>query len=331
MNDDCMNKSNPVNTVGIDVSKEKCDFHCLLTGENGSFEYNLKEIKAFITKMEKLKPDIILCENTGGYENRILIELTMAELPAAAVNPRIVRDFAKSLGLLCKTDKVDAKVIARFAKERDVKLFVLPTEQQATLQSLLVWRRQLTAQNATLKTQLQQATNRSVIEDIKNFISHYEKTIKKVDADIAILIKTDPVMSLKSEILQSVPGIGPTTAATLLNECSELGQHSQGEIASFVGVAPMNHDSGKFRGQRHIRGGRASIRRTLYMAAISAVITSKENNVFKELYKRLCSAGKARKVAMIACMRKMLCVINSLIKNGTKWVNKLSKNGSTPP
>ena len=300
--------------VAVDVSKEKGNVCILPTNER--FTVEAKNYPAFAKKLVALNPDLVIMEATGGYERKLHIILSRLGLPVAVVNPRPVRDYAKSRGFLAKTDDIDAYVIAKFGEHTRPNPEPL-TEMDLELKELLSRRRQLVSMRTSELNRKQQAATRKVTNTIKSVLKLLNEQIAGIDKELDKYIKEFPEWNEKDEILKSVPGVGVQTSLTLLIELPELGQLNRGKIAALAGVAPMNHDSGKMRGKRHIRGGRASVRTALYMACLSA---KRYNPTIKELYMRLRSAGKSFKMAMTACMRKLLIIINTMIKKKTKFI-----------
>lgn len=301
--------------VGIDVSKEYLDV-LLLPSESQkritNDESGCAELSAWLADE---MPSRIVLESTGGLENLAVGHLSAASLPVVVVNPRQVRDFAKACGMLAKTDTLDARIIAKFAQAIKPEIRPLKDEMSQTLAALVARRRQLVDMLAAEKNR-QSSAPRATRKSIQLHVSWLEKQISSVDIDISTYIQSSPVWKAKEEILTSVKGIGDVTASTLLAALPELGTISRQKIAALVGVCPYNRDSGKFRGKRSIWGGRAGIRSVLYMAALSA---TRFNPVIKAFYEKLKKAGKPHKVALTACMRKLLTIINSMIKNNQKW------------
>lgn len=318
-----MEKTRDQSVVGVDVSGNTLDVFALPSCETQQFENSTQGIEALIEWMKKHKPEILLCEATGGHEWRLLLMSSLAGIPVARINPRQIRDFAKSMGVLAKTDKLDAKVIAMFAQERSPEPLELPDETKQELQALLVWRRQLIAHRTGVTSQKQLIRSRMVLDQQDQLIKEIDEKVKALEKEIDQYIDADPELKKRDELLQSVPGVGPVLSRTLITECSMLGDCTGREIASYVGTAPMNRDSGRFRGQRHIQGGCGSVRRVLYMATLTAVHGC--NPVLTEYFQGLLARGKLFKVAMTACMRKLITILNAMVKNNTPWVDKLQK------
>jgi transposase len=258
----------------------------------------------------------IVLEATGGYERPLVAELLVAKLPAVVVNPRQVRDFAKALGKLAKTDRIDAEVLARFAQAVQPELRSLPNAAEQQLKETLARRQQLLAMRTMESNRLQQASAVTVRKDVKSVLEFLDKRLGRIDDELEQLIKQSPAWQEKARLLKSVPGVGEQTARVLIAELPELGTCSRQQIAALAGLAPMNCDSGKWRGQRHIQGGRAIVRSSLYMATLSAI---RRNRLLRPYYVRLRSTGKCGKVALTACMRKLLTILNAMLRDQQPW------------
>lgn len=301
--------------IGIDVSKEKLDVAVRPTGEFMSFSNNNDGISCLVDFVKSFFPTLIVLEATGGLETATVGMLADKGLPVVVINPRQVRDFAKATGKLAKTDEIDAHLIARFGEAVRPELRLLKDQDTQKLAALITRRRQIVEMITAEKNRLH-AAPKWTSKDIQNNISWLEKCLKKVDKDLQNLLRKNPVWREKDEILRSTPGVGPVLSMTLLSGLPELGTLNRKEIAALVGVAPLNRDSGLFRGKRIIWGGRANIRSILYMSAICA---TRFNPAIKKFYERLRLAGKLHKVAITACMRKLLVILNTMIKNHTCW------------
>lgn len=312
-------EKNPV-YVGIDVSKAQLDIGVRPTNERWQVENSLEGIEELVKKLVKFAPALIVLEATGGYEMAAAATLAGAGLPVAVVNPRQVRDFAKSLGRLAKTDKIDAHVLARFGEAVRPEPRALPDEQTQQLQALLTRRRQIIEMLVAEKNRMRLA-HKGVMAGLTEHIAWLEKRLDELDKDLHDLLKNSPIWREKDDLLRSVPGVGPVLATTLLAELPELGLLNRKKIAALVGVAPFNCDSGKMHGKRAIWGGRASVRAVLYMATLSA---TRCNPVIRTFYDRLIQAGKEAKVALTACMRKLLTILNTMIHNHTPWKSALA-------
>lgn len=301
--------------IGIDVSKEKLDVAVRPTGEFMSFSNNEDGISCVVDFVKSFFPSLIVLEATGGLETAAVGMLADKGLPVVVINPRQVRDFAKATGKLAKTDTIDAHLIARFGEAVRPELRLLKDQEAQKLTALITHRRQIVEMITAEKNRLNTAP-KWTSKDIQTNISWLEKCLKKVDKDLKNLLKKSPVWREKDEILQSTPGVGPVLSMTLLSGLPELGNLNRKEIAALVGVAPLNRDSGLFRGKRMIWGGRANIRSVLYMSATCAM---RFNPTIRIFYERLRLAGKLHKVAITACMRKLLVILNTMIKNRTYW------------
>jgi transposase len=301
--------------IGIDVSKEKLDVAVRPTGEFMSFSNNEDGISCGVDFVNSFSPSLVVLEATGGLETAAVGMLADKGLPVVVINPRQVRDFAKATGKLAKTDAIDAHLIARFGEAVRPELRLLKDQEAQKLTALITRRRQIVEMITAEKNRLN-AAPKWTSKDIQTNISWLEKCLKKVDKDLKNLLKKSPVWREKDEILQSTPGVGPVLSMTLLSGLPELGNLNRKEIAALVGVAPLNRDSGLFRGKRMIWGGRANIRSVLYMSATCAM---RFNPTIRIFYERLRLAGKLHKVAITACMRKLLVILNTMIKNRTYW------------
>jgi len=301
--------------IGIDVSKDKLDVAVRPTGEFMSFSNNEDGISCVVDFVKSFSPNLVVLEATGGLETAAVGVLADKGLPVVVVNPRQVRDFAKATGKLAKTDEIDAHLIARFGEAVRPEIRPLKDQDAQKLTALITRRRQIVEMITAEKNRLNTAP-KWTSKDIQTNISWLEKCLKKVDKVLKNLLKKSPVWREKDEILQSTPGVGPVLSMTLLSGLPELGTLNRKEIAALVGVAPLNRDSGLFRGKRMIWGGRANIRSVLYMSATCAM---RFNPTIRIFYERLRLAGKIHKVAITACMRKLLVILNTMIKNRTYW------------
>lgn len=301
--------------IGVDVSKERLDCYCRPTGITFSCDNSPTGIADLIQWVAVQQPQLIVLEATGGLERPLAAALYAAQLPTVVVNPRQVRDFARAIGQLAKTDRIDAAVIAHFGEAVNPEMRPLPDHLTQQMDALMTRRRQLVQMLAAERNHLVSAPVQ-VQNYVKEHISQLEELIKKLDQDIDQMITGSPIWKTKENLLQSVKGVGPVLSRTLLAELPELGQISHQEISKLVGVAPLNNDSGKHKGKRSCWGGRASVRGSLYMATLSA---TRCNPVIKEFYQRLIAKGKAKKVAIVACMRKMLITLNAIVKSNKPW------------
>jgi transposase len=301
--------------VGIDVSLDKLDVAVSNDSRAYCFKNTPKGIDALCKKCKKWKPTLIVLEGTGGLENSVLTALILKGIPTARVNPRQARDFAKATGKLAKTDRVDSLMLCHFAEALRPEPYVLKNKVGEDLSTQNTRRRQLVSMLVREKNRKSRSAGET-LDSINRHIQWLETELKDIDRDIKKLLATDEEYVRKDEILQSTPGVGSVLSAELLANLPELGKLNRKQLAALVGVAPLNRDSGKFRGRRHIWGGRASIRSVLYMACMSGV---RCNDTLKEFYQRLLQAGKAHKIAMVAVMRKLLGILNSMIANDSMW------------
>ncbi len=301
--------------VGIDVAKNKLDIAVRPLKTWDTVPYNEKGIDKIIKALGKLEPDIIAVEATGGLESRLSIALFEASLPIAVVNPRQVRDFAKATGRLAKTDRIDADIIAHFGEAIKPKIRPLKDAQQRELADLLTRRRQLVDMRKAEQQRLSSVVG-SVKKSIQSHVKWLNMCIDDIDRDISDLMAKNANFKQQNKIVTSVPGVGPIMSATLGAFLPELGTIGRKQIAALAGVAPFNRDSGRFSGKRIIWGGRANLRSVLYMSTLTAI---RCNPVIKKFYNRLIEAGKAKKVAITACMRKLLTILNAMVKNKTLW------------
>jgi transposase len=305
-------------SVGIDVSKAKLDIALRQDGKQGEHWVVTNDnagIAQLVARVREIAPDRIVLESTGGLEVPVAAELAAAQLPVVVINPRQSRDFAKSTGRLAKTDSIDAHVLAHFAEAIQPEIRSLPDEQTQALSALIARRRQVVDMMTAEQNRLGAAT-KAVRPRIQTHLDWLRRELDELDHDLDERIRQTPVWREKDQMLRSAPGVGPVLSRTILADLPEIGQLGRRQIAALVGVAPLNADSGKMRGKRRVWGGRAHVRAVLYMAAVSA---SRYNPVIQPLYERLCKAGKAKKVALIACMRKLLTILNAMIKHNTPW------------
>ena len=301
--------------VGIDVSKATLDVAIEPGHEQWQVANDERGIQQLVEHLGQLRPERIVLEATGGYELAVLAALGCANLPAVAVNPRQVRNFAKAIGRLAKTDALDAQVLAQFAAVVKPALRPLPDAATRDLAGLLARRRQLVDMRTAEATRLNMAVE-PVRPEIREHLRWLDKRIAQLDRDLRDRLRTSPLWREQDDLLRSIPGVGPILSITLLADVPELGSISHRQLAALVGVAPFNCDSGKWKGTRRIWGGRAAVRAVLYMATCAA---ARHNPVVRALYERLLAAGKRKKVALIACMRKLLTICNAIIAQRTPW------------
>jgi transposase len=297
--------------VGIDIAQESLDVHVLPQGDALKCQNDADGIEKLVRYLQKLAPRVIIMEASGGFEISLAAELGAANLPLAIVNPRQVRDFARGIGKLAKTDAIDAYVLASFAQTNKIEPKPLLSEEEQLIKDLVRRRQQLVNLRATEKNRLYRVRSKPVRDSILALIQTLDEQIRNIDSDLDNIIKNSPMWRDKEDLLKSFKGVGPVTARTLLALLPELGDANRQEIAALVGLAPVNRDSGKMRGKRMIAGGRTDVRNALYMAAVSAI---KHNCKIKALYNRLKQAGKPAKVALTACMRRILIILNVMIK-----------------
>jgi transposase len=303
--------------IGVDVSKATLDVAVLPTNEAWSVPNTEEGANELVERLRGLPaPKLLLMEATGGLERQALATIAAAGFPAMAVNPRNVRDFAKSLGRLAKTDAIDARMLALFAERVRPEWRPLPDEDTQALEALLVRRRQVVEMITAEKNRLAATPSRQVKKDISEHIKWLQRQLHITDYDLDQTIKNTPVWKQKVDLLKSVPGVGRVLIATVLSQLPELGSLDRKQIAALVGVAPFNRDSGTMRGRRTIWGGRASVRGVLYMATLAA---ARFNPAIRAFYERLRAAGKVPKVALVACMRKLLTTLNAMLRDGTPW------------
>jgi transposase len=303
-------------SVGIDVSKSRLDIAVHETAETWPSTNDSSGCAALVTKLKLMKPTSIVLEATGGFETLVTATLSAADLPIIVVNPRQVRDFAKATGELAKTDRIDCRVLAHFAAAIDPPLRPVKSAETQHLEALLARRRQIVEMLVAEKNRLANHRDRAVVKDLNAHIVWLERRLKSSDDELQRVLKTSSAWRERDNLLRSVPGVGPVLSLTLLAQLPELGQLNRREIAKLVGVAPFNWDSGQWRGSRHIWGGRATVRSPLFMATLCAI---RINPTIRYFYRRLIVAGKAPKVAITACMRKLLTILNAMVKTQTSW------------
>lgn len=308
--------------VGVDVSKERLDVFVRPLGERLKVENNPKGHAELVERLRDCPVDRIVMEATGGYEAAGALALRQAGLPACVVNPRQVRDFKRSTGQLAKTDGIDAEVLAHFAEAIRPEVRPLPDPLIRELSALVARRHQLVEMRTAEKNRLEKNPLDVVARRIPSHIKWLDKEIERVEKELDRTIKGSPLFSEKSDRLQSVPGVGPCVSAVLLTALPELGKLDRKQIAALVGVAPFANESGrKDDGHRHIWGGRAQVRTLLYMASVVGI---RFNPVVGAFYDRLIAAGKPKKVALTACSRKLLTILNAMMRNGTSWNHDLA-------
>jgi transposase len=302
--------------VGIDVAKATLDVALGSDGEVVQVENSEAGIARLLERLGEFAPTLVVLEATGGYESVVAGAIVGRGIPAAVVNPRQVRDFAKATGVLAKTDRIDARVLARFAEAVRPEPRPLPTAEAKELDEYLGRRRQLVDMLTMEKNRQSIATTERMKKSLKKHIDWLEEALRRANDDIDKAIRNSPAWREQEDLLRSVPGIGPVSARTMLAELPELGQLNRKKIAALVGVAPLNRDSGTLQGSRTCWGGRASVRQVLYMAALSAV---RCNPVIRRTYVALRARGKKHKVALVACMRKLLTILTAMVRDRRRW------------
>lgn len=306
--------------VGIDVSKEHLDWAAHDGSGSGRVTNDEPGLADLIARLQALRPERVVLEATGGLEVAVVAALSVAEMPVAVVNPRQVRDFARATGRLAKTDRIDAICIALFAAAVKPALTPMPEAETLELELLLSRRRQMMTMLVAEKNRLSGLTGprrvTRVVTSIERIIKALTRELDRIDDELKTKIQQSELWRAKDKLLQSVPGVGPGTARALLADLPELGALERKQLAALVGVAPFNRDSGKVRGRRAIWGGRAAVRSALYMAALTA---RRCNPVIRPFYERLKAAGKPTKVALTACMHKLLTILNAMVKANRTW------------
>lgn len=310
--------------IGVDVSKDKLDVAVRPDGEEWQTENTEEAFPELIARLKALKPELIIIEATGGLERAVIATMAAADLPVAMINPRQAREFARATGRLAKTDQIDADDLAFFGEAIRPQVRPLPEADVQELSALNGRRQQLvemiTAERNRLHTALPAAR-----PSLREHIRWLEREKERIESKLQRHIDQNVTLRRKFKIMCSAKGVGPATSFSLLSDLPELGKVNRKEIAALVGVAPFNRDSGRWRGKRTTWGGRASVRSALYMAAMSA---SRHNPVIRAFYERLLDAGKPKKVALTACIRKLLVILNAMIKNGTMWDPNYAASGS---
>lgn len=307
--------------VGIDVSKSTLDVCVEPEGQTLHVAYDETGICQIVDCLKEVGPTLIVLEATGGLEVRIATELASKGLPVAVINPRQARDFAKATGQLAKTDQVDAAVLAAFAKAIRPQVRPLKDEDTCALNDMVSRRRQLIDMRVQETLRLATAASKPLQKNLNKHIVWLDKQIAEIDQDLTKRLRNSDVWRAKDNLLRSIPGVGAVTTLTLLAKCPELGALNRREIAALTGVAPLANDSGKHRGKRFIWGGRADVRAVLYMAALSAI---RYNEPIKAFAERLKKSGKPPKVVIVACMRKLITIMNAMLKNNAPWNPKFA-------
>lgn len=301
--------------VGVDVSKAELEVCAVPNPSQLQVATDEAGLAQLVEWVKALEPALVVMEASGGYEMPVVLALAQAGLPCVVVNARQVRDFAKASGRLAKTDRIDARVIAEFARAIRPQLRALPDAASAQLAALVGRRRQLVEMLSAEQNRLARS-HAAVREDLKQNIAWLRSRLQDLDGEVARAVQNSPLWREKDDLLQQVPGVGPIVSAVLLALLPELGRLSSKQIAALVGVCPFNRDSGRWQGKRTICGGRAPVRTVLYMAIVSAI---RYNPLIKAFYQRLLTAGKPKKLAMTACMRKLLVILNAMLRERAGW------------
>lgn len=305
--------------VGVDVAKAELVISILPAAERFTVENDERGVRTLVERLRVMPLTLIVLEATGGYERLAAAALVAAGLPVVVVNPRQVRDFAKATGQLAKTDRIDADILARFADVVRPAIRAIPDAEARELDALLTRRRQLLEMLQAERNRTGQVFGkgqRVVKKSLRTHIAYLERELRITDTELGERIEASPAWRERDELLQSVPGVGPVLSRTLLADLPELGRLSRREIAKLVGVAPLSRDSGTMRGRRFVQGGRATVRGVLYMAAL---VATKRNAVIRAFYVRLVTAGKPKKLALVACMRKLLTILNVMVRTAQPW------------
>ena len=301
--------------AGIDVAKDRLDLAVRPSGAIRTVAYDADGIRSLVSELQSLGPSAVVLESTGGLELPLAGALAAASLPVVVVNPRQVRDFARATGRLAKTDVLDAQVLAHFAEAVRPAVRPLPDSDTQELHSLTARRTQVVEMLVAEKNRLGRAS-KAVAPRIRAHIQWLEQELEDLDQGLRQTLHRSPVWREQDDLLRSVPGVGPQLSVALLADLPELGTLGRRQIAALAGVAPMNRDSGNMRGRRSVSGGRARVRAVLYMGAL---VATRHNPVIRSFYQRLLATGKPKKLALTACMRKLLTILNSMVKTGQHW------------
>lgn len=304
--------------VGIDVAKDRLDVHLLPSGEAFAVTRDHAGLERLVARLGEVAPKLVVLEATGGFEITVAAALSGAKLPLAVVNPRQVRDFARALGRLAKTDALDAQVIALFAERLRPEPRPLADAQAQRLAELIARRRQIVEMIGAESNRRRQARDAQLQRDLDSHLAWLQQALARIEHDLDDTIRGSPAWRATEDLLASVPGVGAVTARTLIAELPELGRLDRRRIAALVGVAPINRDSGTFRGRRMVAGGRSSVRKVLFMAALTAI---RFNPPVRALYQRLTQAGRPAKLALTACMRKLLVTLNAMVRDRRLWAD----------
>lgn len=308
--------------VGIDVAKATLDIALRPSEQLWQIIYDDAQIEALVIQLSELSPTLIVVEATGGLERILVAALVAANLPVVVINPRLARDFAKAIGRLAKTDRIDAQVLAHYGEAIRPSRRPLPDAETQQLRALVDRRRQLMDMMSAEQSRLNTSSAR-IRDSIEYHLTWLRQQVARLDEALDGMLKASSLWREYDAILQSTPGVGPVLSRTLISQLPELGDLNRKEVAALVGVAPFNRDSGTWRGRRTIWGGRATVRAVLYM---STLVATRYNPVIREFYERLLVSGKVKKVALIACMRKLLTILNAMIKHQQQWQPRVAKS-----
>lgn len=308
--------------VGIDVAKATLDIALRPSEQLWQIIYDDAQIEALVIQLSELSPTLIVVEATGGLERILVAALVAANLPVVVINPRLARDFAKAIGRLAKTDRIDAQVLAHYGEAIRPSRRPLPDADTQQLRALVDRRRQLMDMMSAEQSRLNTSSAR-IRDSIEYHLTWLRQQVARLDEALDGMLKASSLWREYDAILQSTPGVGPVLSRTLISQLPELGDLNRKEVAALVGVAPFNRDSGTWRGRRTIWGGRATVRAVLYM---STLVATRYNPVIREFYERLLVSGKVKKVALIACMRKLLTILNAMIKHQQQWQPRVAKS-----
>lgn len=308
--------------VGIDVAKATLDVALRPSEQTWQVIYDEAHVEALVEQLTEWSPTLIVIEATGGLERPLVAALAAAQLPVVVINPRLARDFAKATGRLAKTDRIDAQILAHYGEAIRPSLRPLPDADTEQLRAIVARRRQLLDMMSAEQSRLSSSPAR-IRDSIECHLTWLQQQVASLDDDLDRMLQASPLWRERDEILQSTPGVGPVLSRTLMAHLPELGDLNRKEIAALVGVAPFNRDSGTWRGRRTIWGGRTTVRAVLYM---STLVATRYNPVIREFYERLLAAGKEKKVALTACMRKLLTILNAMVKNQQRWQPRGAKN-----
>jgi transposase len=302
--------------VGIDVAKAHLDVHVRPSGEAFTVPRDGESVANLADRLKALSPVVVVLEATGGFETIVAATLSGAGLPMAVINPRQIRSFARAVGQLAKTDALDAAVIAQFAEAIKPEPRPLADEQTRMLSELVARRRQLVEMMTAERNRRPRLSRKQLIKALDRHLAMLQRDLSEIEREIDTTIRGTPIWHEREELMTSVPGVGPTLARTLLADVPELGTLDRKKIAALVGVAPLNWDSGTYRGRRTTWGGRTKVRAVLYMAAL---VATRHNPALKSFYHRLVLAGKAKKLALVAVMRKLITILNAIVRDKTPW------------